>query len=78
MNFLGKNKDGKEKNSDKDDEDGDTIYAIDRISEEVLIAFFADNIAPITPIRLIAEGLSATATTVPWLVDLNAAYVEKL
>ncbi len=39
------------------EEAGDTIYAIDRVSEERLIDFFASEIAPHTPIVLIAEGL---------------------
>ena len=39
------------------DEAGDTIYEIDRISEEQLIRFFTDTIAQHTPIILIAEGL---------------------
>jgi fructose-1,6-bisphosphatase/inositol monophosphatase family enzyme len=39
------------------EEAGDTIYAIDKISEELLIEFFSHNIARHTPIVLIAEGL---------------------
>lgn len=39
------------------DEAGDTIYEVDRISEETLIHFFTDTIAQHTPIILIAEGL---------------------
>jgi hypothetical protein len=39
------------------DEEGDTIYAVDRVSEELLVSFFAQEIAPITPLVLIAEGL---------------------
>lgn len=39
------------------DEAGDTIYEIDRISEETLIHFFTDKIAKHIPIILIAEGL---------------------
>ena len=41
------------------DGDGDTIYAIDRISEELLVEFFSREVAPITPIVLIAEGIAA-------------------
>ena len=37
--------------------EGDTIYAIDRFSEDLLIDFFAREIAVHTPILLIAEGL---------------------
>lgn len=39
------------------DDQGDTIFAIDRISEELLIDFFERNVAPLTPLVLIAEGL---------------------
>ena len=39
------------------EEAGDTIYAIDRVSEARLIDFFASEIAPHVPIVLIAEGL---------------------
>lgn len=37
--------------------EGDTIYAIDRISEELLVEFFEREVAPLTPLVLIAEGL---------------------
>ncbi len=36
---------------------GDTIYAVDRVSEEILLGFFEREIAPNVPIILIAEGL---------------------
>ena len=39
------------------DDEGDTIFAIDRVSEELLIEFFEREIAVKTPIVLIAEGL---------------------
>src|SRR5438132_2370339 len=39
------------------EEEGDTIYAVDCISEELLIDFFECEIAPIAPLILIAEGL---------------------
>ncbi len=39
------------------DEAGDTIYAIDRVSEEQLIHDFAAEVAPQAPVVLIAEGL---------------------
>lgn len=38
--------------------ESDTIFAVDRVSEELLIEFFEQEIAPVTPIVLIAEGLS--------------------
>ena len=43
---------------DRDDE-GDTIYAVDRVSERVLVEFFEREIAPLTSVLLIAEGLDA-------------------
>jgi hypothetical protein len=39
------------------DEAGDTIYAIDRISEEQLVRDFAAEVTPLAPVVLIAEGL---------------------
>ena len=39
------------------EEEGDTIYAVDRVSEELLIEFFEREIAPQTSVILIAEGL---------------------
>jgi len=39
------------------EEEGDTIYAVDYAAEDLLIDFFAREIAPATPIVLIAEGL---------------------
>jgi hypothetical protein len=49
----------------EDEQDGDTIYAIDRVSEEVLLAFFAERVAPTWPLVLIAEGLPAGSITLP-------------
>ncbi|HKC65392.1 MAG TPA: hypothetical protein VKB86_17250 [Pyrinomonadaceae bacterium] len=39
------------------EEEGDTIYAVDRVSEELLIDFFEREIAAAAPVVLIAEGL---------------------
>ena len=39
------------------EEEGDTIYAVDCLTEDLLIDFFTREIAPTTPIVLIAEGL---------------------
>jgi fructose-1,6-bisphosphatase/inositol monophosphatase family enzyme len=47
------------------EEEGDTIYAIDRISEELLIDFFSREIAPRTPVVLIAEGLPQGKIVLP-------------
>lgn len=47
------------------EEAGDTIYAIDRVSEELLVDFFSHEIARHTPIVLIAEGLPGDKLTLP-------------
>lgn len=47
------------------EEVSDTIFAIDRISEEVLIDFFEREVAPRAPVLLIAEGLSDGQITLP-------------
>lgn len=39
------------------EEVGDTIYAIDKVSEELLVEFFTNEVAVHTPIVLIGEGL---------------------
>lgn len=48
-----------------DDDGGDTIYAIDRIGEDLLIDYFAREVAPSWPLLLIAEGLPTGAVTLP-------------
>jgi len=47
------------------EEEGDTIYAIDRISEELLIAFFSERLAKTSPLILIAEGLPGGQVILP-------------
>src|SRR5437588_9848167 len=47
------------------EEEGDTIYAVDYLTEELLIDFFAREIAPATPIVLIAEGLPTGSLVLP-------------
>jgi fructose-1,6-bisphosphatase/inositol monophosphatase family enzyme len=47
------------------DDQGDTIFAIDRVSEELLIEFFEREIARKTPIILIAEGLKSGQVILP-------------
>ncbi len=44
---------------------GDTIYAIDRVSEEKLVDFFAREVAPDIPLVLIAEGLETGELVLP-------------
>ena len=47
------------------DEEGDTIYAVDKISEELLIEFFEREIAGQTSVVLIAEGLETGQIILP-------------
>jgi fructose-1,6-bisphosphatase/inositol monophosphatase family enzyme len=48
-----------------EDAEGDTIYAVDRVSDERLVAFFAKEIAPWAPLVLVAEGLPGGRVTLP-------------
>ncbi len=48
-----------------DDTEADTIYAVDRVSEELLVEFFAREIAPGSPLVLIAEGLPGGQVVLP-------------
>jgi len=45
--------------------DGDTIYAIDKVSEDLLVEFFLREVAPHGPIVLIAEGLHGGKVVLP-------------
>jgi fructose-1,6-bisphosphatase/inositol monophosphatase family enzyme len=45
--------------------EGDTIYAVDRVSEELLVEFFAREVAPTAPLVLIAEGLAGGRVVLP-------------
>lgn len=47
------------------EEAGDTIYAVDRVSEELLVNFFTQQVAVHTPIVLIAEGLERGKLVLP-------------
>lgn len=49
---------------DKDDE-GDTIYALDRVSENVLMELFESEVATIAPLVLVAEGLPSAGVMLP-------------
>src|SRR5215813_10323535 len=44
---------------------GDTIYAIDRVSEDLLLEFFEREVAPAAPHVLIAEGISGGQLVLP-------------
>jgi fructose-1,6-bisphosphatase/inositol monophosphatase family enzyme len=48
-----------------DSQAGDTIYAVDRVSEEVLLEFFEKEVAPHTPLVLIAEGIEGGKIVLP-------------
>jgi fructose-1,6-bisphosphatase/inositol monophosphatase family enzyme len=47
------------------DTEGDTIYAIDRISEDLLVEFFEQEIASRAPLVLIAEGIEQGKLVLP-------------
>ena len=47
------------------EEEGDTIYAVDEISEDVLLEFFEQEVAPAFPLLLVAEGLPQGKVTFP-------------
>src|SRR6185369_5510320 len=48
-----------------DESQGDTIYAIDRVSEETVVELFANEIATQAPIVLIAEGIAEGQLVLP-------------
>src|SRR6185436_1369749 len=57
------------------EEEGDTIYAVDRISEDLLLEFFEHEIAPVSSLVLIAEGLAGGKVTLPrGTAESDAAY----
>ena len=47
------------------EEEGDTIFAVDRVSEELLVEIFEREVAPTTPLMLIAEGLEGGQVMLP-------------
>lgn len=47
------------------EEEGDTIYAVDHLTEDLLVDFFAREIAPAAPLVLIAEGLPGGRLVLP-------------
>jgi fructose-1,6-bisphosphatase/inositol monophosphatase family enzyme len=49
----------------REDGSGDTIYTVDRFSEEVLLDFFAQHVAPHWSLVLIAEGLPGGQVVLP-------------
>jgi fructose-1,6-bisphosphatase/inositol monophosphatase family enzyme len=48
------------------DDEGDTIYAVDRVSEEMLIEFFEQEVACHGSLVLIAEGLPPSGVVLPY------------
>ncbi|MEI7645902.1 MAG: inositol monophosphatase [Chloroflexales bacterium] len=49
----------------EDEQAGDTIYAVDRVSEALLVGFFAERVAPIWPMVLVAEGIAEGKIVLP-------------
>lgn len=60
----------------EDEAAGDTIYAVDRVSEALLVAFFAERVAPRWPLVLIAEGLPPEGVVLPPGLDPAAALIR--
>jgi fructose-1,6-bisphosphatase/inositol monophosphatase family enzyme len=55
------------------EEEGDTIFAVDRVSEELLVEFFEHEVAPTAPLVLIAEGLDEGQVMLPRGVNESEA-----
>lgn len=51
------------------EEEGDTIYAVDKVSEELIVEYFSETIAKDYPIVLIAEGLETGQIILPENAD---------
>ena len=48
-----------------DESEGDTIYAVDRISEELLVELFEKEVAILAPLVLVAEGIEGGELVLP-------------
>jgi len=48
-----------------DESEGDTIYAVDRISEELLVHLFEKEVAILAPLVLVAEGIEGGELVLP-------------
>ena len=48
-----------------DESEGDTIYAVDRVSEEIVVELFEHEVARHTPLVLVAEGIEGGRVTLP-------------
>lgn len=60
----------------EDEQAGDTIYAVDRVSEALLVEFFAAEVAPDWPLVLVAEGLPSGSLTLPAGLAENEAIIR--
>ncbi|HEX8503654.1 MAG TPA: hypothetical protein VF659_23925 [Pyrinomonadaceae bacterium] len=57
------------------EEEGDTIYAVDRVSEELIVGFFEREVAHAAPVVLVAEGLEGGAVVLPrGTLEADAVY----
>ena len=56
-----------------DESEGDTIYAVDRVSEEVVVELFESEVAVHAPLVLIAEGIEGGHVTLPRGADESDA-----
>ena len=48
-----------------DESEGDTIYAVDRVSEELLVELFEREVATLAPLVLVAEGIEGGQLVLP-------------
>jgi fructose-1,6-bisphosphatase/inositol monophosphatase family enzyme len=48
-----------------DESEGDTIYAVDRVSEEIIVELFESEVAVRTPLVLVAEGIEGGRIMLP-------------
>lgn len=51
------------------DEEGDTTFAVDRVSEELLVEYVEREIASVVPVVLIAEGIEGGRVVLPRTAD---------
>ncbi|HEY2962553.1 MAG TPA: hypothetical protein VGJ37_09080 [Pyrinomonadaceae bacterium] len=58
------------------EQEGDTIYAVDRVGEDLLVDFFEREIAPLVSLVLIAEGLRHGKMVLPGGVPASEAVLR--
>jgi fructose-1,6-bisphosphatase/inositol monophosphatase family enzyme len=56
-----------------DESEGDTIYAVDRVSEELLVELFEHELASLAPLVLVAEGIEGGQLVLPGSVAESEA-----